>query len=227
MSLDIQRIHALCFDIDGTLSDTDDQFVQKLARFLRPFHFLFKNKDENKTARRLIMAAETPGNWLMSLPDRFGIDDELAAAAHFINRYNPRPSLKQYSMISGVLEMLELLQPIYQMSIVSSRGRRFSLQFLDTFNLRHFFPVIATAQTCPHTKPFPDPVLWAAIQMGVPAEDCLMIGDTVVDILAGKAAGTQTVGVLCGFGKPDELQRAGADLLIGSTGELTTILLQP
>ena len=223
MSLDIPRIRALCFDIDGTLSDTDDQFVQKLARWLRPFRPLLKGKDETKAARRLIMAAETPGNWLMSLPDRLGIDDELLLAADFFTRHNPGPLVKEHLLISGVVEMLTALQPRFPMSIVSARGQRSSLHFLDAFDLQRFFPVIATAHTCPHTKPFPDPILWAAERMGVPPESCLMIGDTVVDIRAGRAAGAQTAGVLCGFGTPAELRRAGADLLLESTSELASL----
>jgi phosphoglycolate phosphatase len=52
-----------------------------------------------------------------------------------------------------------------------------------------------------------------------------MVGDTVVDILAGKKAGTQTVGVLCGFGEKRELERAGADLILPSTTDLADYLL--
>jgi phosphoglycolate phosphatase-like HAD superfamily hydrolase len=55
-------------------------------------------------------------------------------------------------------------------------------------------------------------------------ENCLMVGDTTVDIRAGKAAGTQTVGVLCGFGQEAELRRAGADLIIASTAVLPQLL---
>lgn len=169
------------------------------------------------------MAAETPGNWLMSLPDRLGIDDELLLAADFFTRHNPGPLVKEHLLISGVVEMLTALQPRFPMSIVSARGQRSSLHFLDAFDLQRFFPVIATAHTCPHTKPFPDPILWAAERMGVPPESCLMIGDTVVDIRAGRAAGAQTAGVLCGFGTPAELRRAGADLLLESTSELASL----
>lgn len=221
--LDMQRIHALCFDIDGTLSDTDDRFVRTLTRILSPFRFLRRDKDEINIARRIVMAAETPGNWLMSLPDRLGIDDKLLLVANFFARHNPGPLVKEHLLISGVIEMLEALAPRFPMSIVSARGQRSSLHFLDAFELRRFFPVIATAQTCTHTKPFPDPVLWAAEQMGVRAENCLMVGDTVVDIQAGRRAGAQTVGVLCGFGTPNELRKAGADLILDSTAELKNV----
>jgi len=224
MSLNTQRIHGLCFDIDGTLSDTDNQIVYKLAHLLKPFRFLLKGKDEAKTARRVIMAAEMPGNWLISLPDRLGIDDELAPVMDFIVRHMLTPGPTPHLIIPGVIEMLETLHSRFPMSIVSARGQSSSLRFLDAFCLQRFFPVVATAQTCAHTKPYPDPVLWAAAQMGLPAESCLMVGDTVVDIRAGRAAGVQTVGVLCGFGTSEELLRAGADLILDSTTDLANVL---
>ena len=60
--------------------------------------------------------------------------------------------------------------------------------------------------------------------MGVSTSACLMIGDTPVDILTGKNAGAQTVGVLCGFGEEKELEQAGADLILNSTADLVNLL---
>ena len=51
-----------------------------------------------------------------------------------------------------------------------------------------------------------------------------MIGDTTVDILAGKRAGAQTVGVLCGFGTQRELVKAGADVVLNNLEELHALL---
>ena len=51
-----------------------------------------------------------------------------------------------------------------------------------------------------------------------------MVGDTTVDIRAGKSAGAQTVGVLCGFGEEDELRKRGADMILTSTAELVQVL---
>ena len=47
-----------------------------------------------------------------------------------------------------------------------------------------------------------------------------MIGDTTVDMRAGKAAGAQTLGVLCGFGEEAELRQLGADFILKSTSDL-------
>jgi phosphoglycolate phosphatase-like HAD superfamily hydrolase len=45
-----------------------------------------------------------------------------------------------------------------------------------------------------------------------------------MDVRAGRAAGAQTVGVLCGFGEEKELRRAGADLILPSTADLLAAL---
>ena len=52
-----------------------------------------------------------------------------------------------------------------------------------------------------------------------------MIGDTTVDMRAGKSAGAQIVGVLCGFGEEPELRKKGADMILKSTPELVELLL--
>jgi len=225
MSLKIEKIHALCFDIDGTLNDTDDQFVLRLVHLLQPVAFLFPDRDPRRFARQFVMKTENPGNYLFGLPDRLGIDDEISALGDFLYRKGLGKTPKPFTIIPGVFEMLESLYARYPLSIVSARGARTTQMFLEQFDLQPFFQCIATAQTCRHTKPFPDPILWAADRMGVPAEACLMIGDTTVDILAGKASGAQTVGVLCGFGEEAELRQAGADLILDATPQLVDVLL--
>ena len=50
MPLHVSRIRAICFDVDGTLSDTDDVLLEKVARFLVPFHFLFPKMEVTSKA---------------------------------------------------------------------------------------------------------------------------------------------------------------------------------
>lgn len=54
-----------------------------------------------------------------------------------------------------------------------------------------------------------------------------MVGDTTVDILAGRSAGAQTLGVLCGFGAEPELRKAGADEIAANPTGLAKILFEP
>jgi phosphoglycolate phosphatase-like HAD superfamily hydrolase len=196
----------------------------RLARWLRPFKRLFPNHDPFPTARRLIIASETPGALLLHIPDRLGVDEKLAALGEILFRLGIIKPEKVFYLIPGVVEMLQTLQPQYPMSIVSARGRQNTLAFLEAYNLTQFFTCVASAQTCKHTKPYPDPILWAAAQMELSPDSCLMIGDTAVDVRAGKAAGAQTVGVLCGFGDEKELLEAGADLILPGTTLLPQVL---
>jgi HAD superfamily hydrolase (TIGR01549 family) len=171
------------------------------------------------------MRTESPGTYLFGIPDRLGLDDDLAALTDNIYQKGLGKTGKPFLLISGIVEMLSRLHTRFPMAVVSARGQRAANTFLNQFELAPYFSVIVTGQTCRYTKPYPDPVLYAARQMGVSPEACLMIGDTTVDMRAGKAAGAQTVGVLCGFGERDELVRAGADLLLPQTPLLADLLL--
>lgn len=221
MTLDVQRIQALCFDVDGTLSDTDDLYVKRILRFFPPQFF----RDPERAARRFVMWAEAPGNMLIGFPDILGLDDEMLRVWEWLNRRRPRP-MKHFLLIPGVKEMLDVLQSRYPLAVVSARDENSTLAFLEKFSLTGYFQEIVTAVTARHTKPYPDPVLYAADKMGVAPETCLMIGDTTVDIRAGKSAGAQTVGVLCGFGEEDELKSWGADLILENTSQLADALLK-
>ena len=220
MALDISRIKALCFDVDGTLSDTDDLYVHKVARFFPRFLF----QDPNHAARRFVMWVEAPGNALLGLTDTIGLDDEIVAIIDWLSRHQKRSS-KTFWLIPGVDEMLKQLKGHYPMAVVSARDEKGTMRFLEQFDLLKYFDAVITGQSAEHTKPYPDPILLGAQKMGVKPEECLMIGDTTVDIRAGKAAGTQTVGVLCGFGEEPELKKKGADMILKTTNELVDLLL--
>lgn len=219
MAIDLSKVKGLCFDVDGTLSDTDDVWVGQLAHSLRFARFLFKKSDPQPFARWFVMATETPMNGMYHLLDHLSLDDNIA------NLYNKlmqkrKNSTRPFQLMKGATELLELVNARYPLTVVSARDDASTRRFLDQFELGGLFRAVVTNQTCEYTKPFPHPVRFAANVMGLNPEECLMIGDTTVDILAGKTAGAQTVGLLCGFGEENELRRAGADLICKDLLEL-------
>jgi HAD superfamily hydrolase (TIGR01509 family) len=221
-SLDIARIQALCLDIDGTLVDSDDRLAERFTRLLQPMRFLFRERDPSAFARRLVMAAETPFNAVVVLADRLGLDGLVIPMLERISGQSRRRH--EAPLIQGVGPALEILRARYRLAIVTARTQRSTDAFLDDHGLRSHFECVASARTCDRAKPHPAPLLWAAEQMGIPVEACLMVGDTPIDVRTGVAAGAQTVGVLCGFGQKDELERAGANLILDSTAELPAAL---
>ena len=224
MPLIVSRIRAICFDVDGTLSDTDDQMVAQFIKFLRPVNFLLRKQPLPFVARRMVMTLESPAHLLMGVPDFLGLDEPAAWLFSGINRAIWRRRRNNFLLVSSVREMLQSLSQRYPLAVVSARDEISTRAFMEQYELLPFFQCIATAQTCYHTKPFPDPILWAARQMDVQPEACLMVGDTSVDMCAGRAAGAQKVGVLCGFGERAELQKYSADLILTTTPDLTLVL---
>lgn len=225
MPLDFVRIRALCFDLDGTISDTDDVYVAALQRWLTPLKFL-----PEYTARNVVMALEAPGNFFLRFLDYLGLDNLL----HRINRRLPgwnrhaveRSDPTGLKIIPGAKEAILKLHGLFPLTLVSARGRQGAHTFLEHFDLLNYFQLIVGAESTPRMKPFPDPLLLVAEHLNVLPEELLMIGDTTVDILAGKAVGAQTIGVLCGFGRRRELQAAGADLILPSIAQIPVVFLE-
>jgi N-acetyl-D-muramate 6-phosphate phosphatase len=221
MPLDVSRIQALCFDVDGTLSDSDDVYARQFATWIKRISLI---PGPEKVARRLVMWLESPGNGLMSLGDAVGLDAYAIPLINWMYRH-VRKKRTEYMVVPGVAEMLPRLKQHYPMAVISARDETNTMAFLEECDLVQNFNVILTALSARHTKPYPDPIRLAAKMMGVPPEACLMIGDTTVDIRAGRSAGAQTVGLLCGFGEEPELRRVGADLILPATSDLVKVLL--
>jgi HAD superfamily hydrolase (TIGR01549 family) len=225
MSLELSTIKAICFDVDGTLRDTDDQYVSRFEKLLRPIKRILPGQDSRKAARRIVMTLDTPINAVYTVLDWLTLDDEVIRLLDWMQGLRLRKEKHDLPLIAGTIDCLEQLTPHYKLAVVSARGAHGTHQFLEQQGLTRFFGCVAHGQTASHTKPWPDPILWAAEQLDVHPHECLMVGDTTVDIRAGRAAGSQTVGVLSGFGDHKELARVKADLILPSVAELPQILL--
>ena len=223
MALDAAKIKAILFDIDGTLCDTDDQMMKQAGKMMGPLRLFLDEKKRQAIARWLVMTAESPGNAIYNLADRFDLDSLFIKFLDWRAR-NRKHKLREYWLIPGVDEMLKTFAGKYPLGIVSARDERSSLAFLNQFGFGALFSVVVTSQSVRHTKPFPDPMLHAAEKLAIAPENCLMVGDTPVDIRSARLARMQSVGVLCGFGREKGLLQAGADLILRSTADLPEAL---
>ncbi len=226
MPFDPSKVRALFFDVDGTLADTDDEYIHRAARLLGPLKYLFPRQDPTAFLRWGVMTVESPLNTLMGIPDWLGLDDKLVALSNWLADVRHRPQVGRFVLMAGVETMLAPLAARYPLGLVTARPERQTRAFVEQFHLGPYFKLIISAQTAPHTKPYPDPVLWGAQALGLAPEHCVMVGDTTVDILAGKRAGAQAVGVLCGFGERAEMERCGADLILEQTADLGRMVLE-
>jgi HAD superfamily hydrolase (TIGR01549 family) len=235
MALELDRVRALCFDVDGTIADTDDHLVAQIAAVLDAAPLVSGRRAE-RLARQIVMGAETPVHAAYAMLDRLGLDvpvSRLRARLRAAKQRGLDPSNVRnieaadevpHDMVAGVQEMLKKLAGRYPMCTISTGGAARVERFLAHYEVDHLFRAVIGAQTTRRMKPHPEPLCFAANAMGVKPEECLMIGDTTIDIRTGVSAGAQTVGVLCGFGTEAELRRTGAGLILRTTSDLLSVL---
>ena len=84
--------------------------------------------------------------------------------------------------------------------------------------------MIVSANDVQHHKPHPEPVQVILNQLNVLAEDAVVVGDASYDILMGRNAGCHTVGVTYGNQTAEELDAAGAELLIDDFSTLLEVM---
>ena len=211
-----QQIKGWFFDLDGTLMDTDDQAVEALARRLR----IFGKQGARRLARQLVMMGETPMNHVMTLMDIIGLDSSIFALRKRLSR-QMRPTFR---LIEGVRPLLAHLATVNKVAIVSTRSQEDAAEFLRQHDLGRFFALSVTQETTKRLKPHAQPVVHAAQHLGLSPSECVMVGDTPVDILAARRAGAWAIGVLCGFGEERELWRAGAHSVLPSPADILPLI---
>ena len=217
---DGRAIDAVLFDLDGTLVETSNRWAADLAERLAPLRRLSSRIDTEKLARALVMAIEMPANYLVSSLERLGLTGVISGIADRVRRSKGLAIRGQAELIVGSEALLEALAPQVRLAVVTTRARAEAHAFVQSAGFARFFPVIITRQDVWRMKPHPAPVLAAAEQLDVDPERCLLVGDTVMDVRAAKRAGAVAVGVLTGIANRQELERAGADLILERADEL-------
>lgn len=235
MPLSLPRIRALCFDVDGTIADTDDHLVAQLAGLIAAVPGVSGRRAE-RLGRQVVMGLETPVHGAYALLDKLGLDVPLTRLRDRLRQARQQQAAPghvrnieaadevPHDMMAGVQEMLHKLAAHYPMVTISTGGAPRVERFLEHYGVRELFAAVIGAQTTPRMKPHPEPLLYAAQKMAVEPAACLMVGDTTIDVRTGKSAGAQTVAVLCGFGTERELRAAGADLILPTTSDLLAVL---
>jgi pyrophosphatase PpaX len=210
----MSRIQGVLFDLDGTLIESDDRWVENIARHLRCIRKLPFHREPATVARWLVMAGETPSNYLLSAMEHLGLRTGFFGIADRLRRSRGLATSDHSATVPGSEHLLQTLADRYRLAVVTTRARPEALAFLEQSGLARYFQAVVTRQEVLRLKPHPEPVRTAAKTLFLRPEACLMIGDTVNDVFAARRAGAYSIGVLSGFGVRGELERAGADLVL-------------
>jgi predicted PurR-regulated permease PerM/phosphoglycolate phosphatase-like HAD superfamily hydrolase len=225
------EIDALLLDLDGTLVETDDQVIDTVSRLLAPLARAGLVRDTRLAARRWVTAMEPAINRLLAVVDRVGLDDPLfrvGGRLHtlyhgLLHLRGVRPA-DRFVPVDGAVEAMRDLAQRYRLAIVTTRSRSEVQAFLSQEGVDDLVEVITGRDTTWRLKPHPEPIEYTAEQLGVPVYRCLLVGDTTVDMRAAAAAGAPVAGVLSGFGRQEDLEASGANLIVATIAELSNWL---
>jgi HAD superfamily hydrolase (TIGR01509 family) len=211
----------IIFDCDGVLVDSEPLANQVLAAFLSELGL--PHTTEECSANYVGMSipsliAKVEHETGKTLPKDFHDElwrrDQIA----FADRLQP---------IRGIAETLEQLNG--PRCVASSSAPVRIMNSLTTTGLIGFFePYLYSATQVANGKPAPDLFLFAAAEMGVAPNDCVVIEDSVPGVQAGKAAGMRVLGFSggghCGPEHNGRLNGAGADVVFSDMAQLSDLI---
>src|SRR3569623_342822 len=132
---------------------------------------------------------------------------------------------KRSQLYPGVKEGLDFLRGAgYKLGCITNKAAAFTEPLLQALGVYDYFEIVVSGDTLPVKKPDPAPVLHAAKFFGVPANEALMVGDSISDVKAARNAGFQIVCVSYGYNHGIDIREAAPDAVIDSLAELKALL---
>lgn len=221
-----QPLSAVLFDLDGTLLDTAADIALALNRAISKQGCRELTEDE---VRRMI-GRGSPILIERALASQGRTVDGAAQAAlleRFFHYYGELEVSNEdrAQPYTGVLESLQTVhESALRTAVVTNKHHRFAAALLERLGLARWVDVVVGGDTCARRKPDPQPLLFACELLRVPASESLMVGDSVNDVRAARAAGIPIVCVSYGYNEGRAPQTLECDVLIDSLTELPALL---
>ncbi|MDZ7764607.1 MAG: HAD family hydrolase [Melioribacteraceae bacterium] len=210
-------ITTLVFDLDGTLVKSHKNIYDATVHSFNQLKVKF-NLPEDEFNKKI-------GHHFEDIFNDFGIivDD----FEEFINVYKKAyfeyiDSSELYDNVEEILDQLKARE--FKIALLTTKGQDQADRIINHFNLGHNFDYIMGRRPGIAHKPAPDMLLKICEELHSDPKNTLMIGDTELDILCGKNAGSKTCGVTYGYRTKEEVQNLNPDFVIDELSELLKFL---
>jgi AHBA synthesis associated protein len=200
---------AVVFDLDGVLIDSRPQMEFVFRECYREF-----GDGGEPPLQEFFQRMGMP---LPEILRELGLPPQMAAKYRELSRQ----LYKQIHVVPGVYSTLGLLKNIdLPLGLMTGKDRARTLEILNYFGLKQFFSGIICGDDQYSGKPAPDG-LWALASLfDVPPERVVIVGDSVLDVRCGLAAGAIAAGVTWGFEPPHRMRNSGAHICFSSFSDL-------
>ena len=216
----LEKPKMVLIDVDGTLVDSVPDLAWCVDEMMRQLELPERGESSvrhwvGNGVPRLVERALT--NDLDGTPDKALFDK---AYPIFLDLYADNTS-KRSMLYDGVKEGLEYLQSAgYRLGCVTNKASQFTAPLLKTLGLYDLFEIVISGDTLPKKKPDPLPLLHAAEKLGVTSEESLMLGDSMSDVKAARAAGFRIVCMTYGYNHGEDIRDSNPDAVIDSMAKL-------
>jgi len=214
----IDGIHAMIWDLDGTLADTMPDITEALRAAARAVGYgeLTPEQTKNKVG----------GGARKALAAVFGEDGHelVEPAVEYFRRFYSEHCAERSRLYPGVREVLDHFSGTLHCGLATAKIRPATEHLLAALGVVDRFDCIVTADELQRMKPDPQSIELVLAGLRVAPEVTVMVGDMATDIQAGRAAGVHTVGVTYGYGDLEVLQASNADALVDSPLELIELI---
>ena len=209
-------IKALLFDFDGTIADSSMGIMASLR------YALEKNEVGVDICEEKIKNSIGPP--LLPLIERVldgKVDEKMSKSIAISYReHYTEEGLFMADLYEGIEKTLQFLSEKYVLFVVSSKPKEFLEKLMLKLDVIKYFKGIYGPGLGLIPLKKAELVKACIAENNLNADECIMIGDKTEDVTAAKVNNIKTVGVLYGFGIFDELQEAGASVLIKEPGDL-------
>jgi len=209
----MDTIDLIIFDLDGTLIDSLADLADATNHMLTSLERKVASLEQvrgyvGQGARRLVEKA---------MPD--AVAEEIEIGLSVFLAYNDEHIVDKTRLYPGAEETLSILRGSGKtLAVVSNKNVALCRKVLTTLKADGFFQCIIGADSLRERKPSPEHLRKVMDNLGFTPERTAMVGDSINDIAAGKAAGILTIG--CSFGYGDRSEIAGADYIIDTPSAL-------
>ena len=218
------RVSMVMIDLDGTLINTAPDLAESANRMLRD----------------LGMAPHSPAqveNWIGNGVSRLvkraltgELDAEPDAAlfergyARFQHHYAELVAHKSRPY-PGVIEGLDTLKAAgFHLACITNKAERFTLPLLAQLKLRDYFALVLSGDSLPKRKPDPLPLLHACKHFGIAPAQGVLVGDSLNDTQAARAAGMPVVCVTYGYNRGNDVRTLNPDAVVDSLADVPALL---
>jgi phosphoglycolate phosphatase len=218
------RVKAVMIDLDGTMLDTVADLAVAVNMLLEQLELPLLTETEVRT----FVGKGIPNLVKRALTRAIDgkADDALFARALplYMDCYESVNG-KQTVIYPGVREGLDALRAAgYPMACVTNKSDRFTRPLLEQTRLADYFTIVVAGDTLPKKKPDPLPLTYACEQLGIAPRDMLMIGDSLNDTLAARAAGCPVFCVPYGYNEGRQVRELDVDAIVPTLFEATKLI---